>query len=247
MNIQLAETDSTNRYLKQLCLDRGEAVEELTTVTATCQTAGRGQRGAGWEAEAGKNLTFSFVLYPHFLEARHQFLLSQIVSLSVKEELDEYVSDVSIKWPNDIYRKEKKICGILIENCLDGKLIAQSIAGIGVNVNQEQFQSDAPNPVSLRQITGQSYDCSLLLAGIMNRVAGYYHLLQSDVSGEQARYIAHRYASALFRRTGYHRYADASGEFLARLLWVEVDGRFVLEDEAGTIRSYLFKEVRYIL
>ena len=114
--IILPETDSTNNYLTQLCNEQQSAVREFTTVIAERQTAGKGQRGNSWESEDCRNITFSFVLYPTFIEARRQFILSQIVSLSIKEELDQWTEGISIKWPNDIYWNEKKICGILIEN-----------------------------------------------------------------------------------------------------------------------------------
>ena len=122
--IYIEETDSTNHYLNDLC--NKQDVSELTTVVANYQTLGRGQRGNSWESEKGKNLMFSFVLYPTSLEIRRQFLLSQIISLSIKEELDTYVKDISIKWPNDVYWKERKICGILIENDLMGVHISQT-------------------------------------------------------------------------------------------------------------------------
>ena len=107
--IALDETDSTNRYISQLCNELQESVAELTTVTAEFQSAGKGQRGNTWEADKGKNLLFSFVLYPTFLEARRQFILSQIVSLSIKEELDRWSDEITIKWPNDIYWRDKKM------------------------------------------------------------------------------------------------------------------------------------------
>ena len=151
--IHIAKADSTNGYLNALC--EKEKVSELTTVVADFQTAGRGQRGNSWESEYGKNLMFSFVLYPTFLEARKQFLLSQIASLAVKETLDLYIGDVSIKWPNDIYWKDKKICGMLIENDLMGIHISQSIAGVGININQKEFHSSAPNPISIIQIIAE--------------------------------------------------------------------------------------------
>ena len=187
---------------------------------------------------------FSFVLYPTFLKARKQFLLSQIISLAIKEELDIHVSDVSIKWPNDIYWKDKKICGMLIENDLTGTHISRSIAGIGVNINQETFTSPAPNPVSLKQITGQSYSPEQILASIMRRIKDYYALLQTENESVNT-LIADRYAGSLFRKDGFHRYTDANGKFLARLLRVEPDGRLILEDQIGTERTYLFKEVQY--
>lgn len=242
--IYIEETDSTNKYLNELC--RKQCVGELTTVTAGFQTSGRGQRGNSWESEAGKNLMFSFVLYPTFLEARSQFLLSQIISLAIKEELDTYVNHISIKWPNDIYWKDKKICGMLIENDLAGKHISRSIAGIGININQKTFSSPAPNPVSLKQITGKTYEPQLILASIMKRIKEYYTLLQTEKSETNA-YIATRYAHSLFRKEGVYRYSDANGEFSAHLLRVEADGRFILEDLTGTERAYLFKEVQYIL
>lgn len=239
--IRVEETNSTNNYLQALCDER--KVEEFTTIVADFQTSGRGQRGNSWESEPGKNLLFSFVVFPEFLEARRQFLLSQIVSLAIKEELDNYVADISIKWPNDIYWREKKICGMLIENDLMGRYISQSIAGIGININQEAFYSPAPNPVSLRQITGKQYDILEILENVMVRVQSYYKLLR-DGDTEK---IATRYEKSLFRKEGMHRYRDANGEFLARILSLEPEGRLILEDEMQRKRGYMFKEVEYLL
>lgn len=239
--IRVEETNSTNNYLQTLCDER--KVEEFTTVAANFQTSGRGQRGNSWESEPGKNLLFSFVVFPEFLEARKQFLLSQIVSLAIKEELDNYVADISIKWPNDIYWREKKICGMLIENDLMGRYISQSIAGIGININQEAFYSPAPNPVSLRQITGKQYDIFEILRNIMVRVQSYYKLLREDDTA----IIATRYEKSLFRKEGMHRYRDANGEFLARILSVEPEGKLILEDEMQRKKGYMFKEVEYLL
>ena len=243
--IDLKETDSTNRYLTQLC--NQEQVAEYTIVRADYQTAGKGQRGNTWESERGRNLMFSFVLYPTFLKASRQFLLSQLTALAVQETLDSWTEDIRIKWPNDIYWKEKKICGMLIENELSANGIARSIVGIGLNINQDDFRSDAPNPISLKQITGQEHDRTEILNGIMTRVKHYYQELQGPDSGKIASDITQAYHQALFRREGWHPYEDVSGRFMARLLRVEEDGRYVLRDEAGKERGYLFKEVQYIL
>lgn len=245
--IILPETDSTNNYLTQLCDEQQSAIREFTTIIAERQTAGKGQRGNSWESEDCRNITFSFVVYPTFVEARRQFVLSQIVSLSIKEELDEWTEGISIKWPNDIYWNEKKICGILIENDLSGHHIKRSIAGIGININQEVFNSDAPNPVSLKQITGKEHDRYEILAHILRRIQIYYNSLQMEDFAAYSDEISTRYARSLFRRRGLHPYEDADGKFLARLLRVEQDGRFILEDENGKEREYLFKEVQYIL
>lgn len=240
--IRIHETNSTNNYLQALC--RQQQVEEFTTVVTDFQTAGRGQRGNSWEAAPGKNLLFSFVLFPRFIEARLQFQLSRIISLAIKEELETYAGNISIKWPNDIYWKDRKICGILIENDLTGRYISQSIAGIGINVNQEAFYSSAPNPVSLKQITGQQYDMLELLKNTMLRIRSYYKLL--SLSTNDAETIICRYEKSLFRKEGMHKYKDASGEFLARIVCVEPEGRLILEDETHARRGYMFKEVEYI-
>lgn len=239
--IHIPETDSTNNYLSNLS-DK-EAVAEFTVVQTDFQTAGKGQRGNGWEAERGKNLLFSLILYPTFLEARRQFILSQIVSLSIKEELDQWTNHISIKWPNDIYWKDQKICGILIENDLTGMYIDRSISGIGLNINQMAFFSDAPNPISLKQITGQDSDCSMILRHIIERIRNNYQALQKGETDS----IIRNYHHSLFRREGLHHYADAGGKFIARIIGVEPDGHFLLEDDKGKIRRYVFKEVQYIL
>lgn len=246
MMIHLNETDSTNRYLQQLCQEAGNnKVEEFTTVCADYQTAGKGQRGNSWEAARGANLLFSFVCYPTFVPIRQQFVLSQLISLGIKETLDEYCSDISIKWPNDIYWKEKKICGILIENDLQGNSIGRCISGIGLNINQEVFLSDAPNPISLKQITRKHYQRETILEKVMQRIEQSYQKLKEDSA--YASELATRYAASLFRREGLHCYQDKDGLFNARLVRVEADGRFVLMDEVNQERSYLFKEVQYVL
>lgn len=239
--IHLPETDSTSNYLTALSLK--ESIEEFTVVSADFQHAGKGQRGNSWESEKGRNLLFSIILYPEFLEARKQFTLSQAVALAIKEELDGFSDGFSIKWPNDIYWHEKKICGILIENDLLGSNIKKSIAGIGVNINQETFHSQAPNPVSLFQITGRQYDTTAVLEGIVRRIVDNYTLLKNGGAQE----LSDRYHSALFRKEGFHAYRDESGEFMARIACVKPEGTLVLEDMDGNEKGYAFKEVQYIL
>ena len=239
--LRVAETASTNSLLRELVIK--ESLAEGSVVVADFQTAGRGQIGNTWESEAGKNLMFSLVLYPTCIPANRQFLISQIAALSVKETLDSYTDHVTVKWPNDIYWKEKKICGILIENDLMGRNISQSIAGIGININQEAFHSPAPNPVSLYQITGKQYDIFEVLKNIMLRVQSYYYLLQKGDTSS----IVTQYEKSLFRKEGMHRYKDTNGEFLARIVCVEPEGRLILEDKRQTKRGYMFKEVEYLL
>lgn len=239
--IQIEETDSTNNYLKSLS-DK-EEVEEYTVVTSQFQNAGKGQRGNSWESDKGKNLLFSILLRPSFLRVRDQFILSQIISLSVKAELDNYVTNISIKWPNDIYWKQKKICGILIENTIQGDHIEKSIIGVGINVNQETFISNAPNPVSLRQITNEEYDYNILLKGILNRLISYYN----EIKTHGCISIKSHYKDSLFRKEGFFRYRDKDEEFTAQILDIDSTGTLFLEDKNGRLRKYLFKEVSFIL
>lgn len=239
--IHLKETNSTSSCLREL-RDKGLA-KEFTVVIADYQTAGRGQRGNSWEAEDGKNLLFSLLLHPSFLSANRQFLLSQIVSLSIKEELDTYADGISIKWPNDIYWKERKICGILIENDLQDGYISQSISGIGININQSTFLSPAPNPVSLLQITGSEQDCPIILINIMKRLHTYYLKLQQGHSDR----IAKAYYNSLFRKDMLSRYSDKNGIFFAKIIRVEPSGLLVLSDQSGEERQYAFKEISYTL
>ena len=244
--ITLKEVDSTNNYLRNLAAD--EVKNEIVVAVAKNQTAGRGQRGNSWESEAGKNLTFSILIRPTFLEARQQFILSQAIALSIKEVLYDYVRSPHprIKWPNDIYWKDKKLAGILIENMLEGKYISQCIVGVGLNVNQREFLSSAPNPVSLYQILGAEIDREELLKKILQRIVSGYTALESELPNIQKAFEA-LYRKQLYRRKGLYPYQDANGVFMAEFDHIAPDGHLFLKDEQGNIRRYAFKEVSYIL
>lgn len=239
--IHVVATTSTNTTLNELC-DR-QLLPDLTCVYTDYQSAGRGQRGNSWESENGANLLFSVVFHPHFLPANKQFHLSQVNALALQETLSQYADDITVKWPNDIYWKDMKLCGTLIENDLTGMNLSRSIAGTGVNLNQQKFVSDAPNPVSLSQITGQHYNIEIILHQILERTAYYYEMLKQGKENE----IAERYCAVLYRREGLHSYRDANGVFRASIVEIQPTGRLILEDEAGNIRPYLFKEVACVL
>lgn len=198
------------------------------------QTAGRGQRGNTWEAEPRKNISLSLMLRPSELPATRQFEVSEAVALGVVDLLDSLgIDDVKVKWPNDIYVANRKICGILIENALSGPMISRSIAGIGLNVNQTVFRSDAPNPVSIKQLTGRDHDIRDLAARMINNI-----LRRLDVNNHAD------YRRRLWRGQGTWPWKTASGEhFYAAIEDVLPDGHLCL-----TARPpYAFKEVFPIL
>lgn len=240
--IHLTTTDSTNKYLRRRLQD--ERLQEGSAVYTDFQTAGRGQIGNTWESEKGANLMFSVVIYPDFLPANAQFLISQIAALSVKEMLSRHVPEgITVKWPNDIYWHNKKICGMLIENDLSGREIYCSILGIGINLNQEVFRSDAPNPVSLTQITGRKYNITNELDAFLTLFYDYYLLLMKGGTA----LIRQRYKAALFHGEGFHEYEDEDGRFSARIHDIEPTGHLLLQLSGGEIRRYAFKEVSHVM
>lgn len=240
--IHLAETDSTNTYARQLTHP-----DNIMLVSTDYQTAGRGQRGNSWEAERGKNLLFSLAFCPMHIPASQQFILCELISVALCEVLSRYTDGIRIKWPNDIYHRDRKLSGILIEHDIEGTYIARTIIGIGLNVNQAHFTSDAPNPISLFQILGHEVGREALLSEICDTFTALYQAMRTAPDSAQERDAMHRRYSALLYRLGTPAlYRDVQGTFSAILRRVEPDGRLRLEDEQGTLRSYLFKEVEYI-
>ena len=174
--------DSTNSYLQNL-LDKGEDVADNIVVT-DFQTSGKGQGKNVWQSEDGKNLLFSIALDMSFLKAEDQFLLTQMVSVSMINVLKNYLPEDSlfIKWPNDIYFNNKKIAGILIKNEIKGIMLGTSIIGIGLNVNQTDFDESLPNPISMKMITGKDYDLEEILLAIscqLSAVSNYVNRQQT--------------------------------------------------------------------
>ena len=228
--IHIEETDSTNRWLKA----HGEG---KMVVVADYQTAGKGCGTNSWESERGKNLTFSMLIHPTDIPASQQFRITEVVSVALCEVLEQYIGDVSIKWPNDIYMGDKKICGVLIENRLQGNVIVDSIIGIGLNVNQTEFVSDAPNPVSLRQLLGREIDREALLHDFLETL--------ETVSSSETTYSAYR--NKLFRMGKQAVFSDETGRFEGTIQDVETDGRLLIKDLSGQARRYAFKEVQFVI
>lgn len=238
--IELSSTDSTSNFLKNY---HPVNEKEITLVSADYQTSGRGQIGNRWESEQGKNLLFSLRIRQTGIDVKQQFLLSQAMSLSVSETLAEYAEGIAIKWPNDIYWHDKKICGFLVENFLTGHLIETCIIGVGINVNQTEFCSDAPNPVSLRLITGKETEPVFILARIMELFQRYYNLVRNG----QGDAIIKAYRNTLYRGTGFYPYKDEEGIFEAEIHDIEPTGHLILRDREGRLRRYAFKEVRSLI
>lgn len=234
-----------------------------TVVSAVAQTAGRGQRGNSWESEPGKNLSFSMVLRPVHWPVTRQFELSMAVSVGAARALSAAMPgvDVRIKWPNDIYVGDGKMVGMLLENTLTGSEIARCIAGIGINVNQRIFRSDAPNPVSMAMLTGREYDLDALLAAVAEsvlaavdaHVGGSNRSENSENSAPGSNALAglvKDYHALLWRNDGaMHRWLDTATlqMFNAAVSHVDPAGPLHLIDDTGRHREYLFKQVAAVL
>lgn len=238
--IRLAETSSTNDYLLHY---RDAEAADIVVATALHQTAGRGQGGNKWEDRAGDNLLFSILVHPAEMPVTRQFVLSMAGALAVKDALDKHADGISLKWPNDVYWQDKKISGTLIETTVAHCRLKNVVIGTGINVNQRSFNIDAPNPVSLFQITGRQTPIDGLLSDIVSAFERYYTMA---LNGEYAALSA-RYHGALYRREGLFEYADAAGKFVAAIDRVMDDGHLALVDDKGERRVYGFKEVSFCL
>lgn len=239
--IVLNTVESTNNYANQLVLSK--AAGHGTVVLAQFQSKGKGQMGNSWESEYGKNLLASFVLLPVFLPAVKQFYLSKITCLSISEFLKPETKSVSVKWPNDIYIGNKKVAGILIENSIKNNYVDSSIIGIGLNLNQEHFISDAPNPVSLKNITGRNYDVHQVAAKIDEIL---HHWLEKLRLGNYEE-IDTTYFNQLFRSNEWALFAKQGIRFEAKITGIGEFGQLILENRNGTTSEFMFKEVEFVI
>ena len=240
--IKLEETSSTNDYLSSLAKTSATDDDDITVVTAEKQTAGRGQGSNSWESEAGQNLLFSILVRPRRVPVVRQFILSEAGALAVRDTLCSYVDDISLKWPNDVYWKDYKISGTLIENRVRGRVLSDCILGTGININQKKFVSDAPNPISLSLILGHEVPRDKVLDKVVENFTRYYSMVQRGSYDE----ISSIYHASLYRRKGMHLFKDRKGLFKAKIERVDDDGRLILRDSAGKQRQYYFKEINFI-
>lgn len=241
--IRLKETDSTNREAFRIM--EHTALAEGTVIIAAHQYSGRGQGKTIWESAPGMNLTFSLILRPVFLPPADQFLLNQTIALGLRVGLTSLVanSGITIKWPNDIYYKKGKISGTLIENRIMGNQFEVSVVGIGINVNQAEFSSDVPNPVSLKNITGRVYDLNDTLEIIIESIMNWYNKLFTGKHEE----IQESYQEHLLGFGQQLKYLAGEETFSGTIRGLDEYGRLIIERESGRLQAFDIKEVRLLL
>jgi len=229
-----------------ICQQRANmGVAEGIVIAAEYQEQGRGQRGNAWESQLGQNLTFSMLLRPTFLPVAEQFYLSKAMALAVTDWLKAYIESkpVKIKWPNDIYIGNSKICGILIENSFSGQHLETSVVGIGINLNQINFPDDLPNPTSLFLETGKKIDPQDALPEPVNCIGARYLQLLEDNRVT----IDNDYLNAIYRKDLLCNYYSNGEEFEATIIGIKPTGELILKTSKGDIRTFAFKEVTFII
>ena len=253
--IMLDVVSSTNNFLRRLNTSNDR---RMTLVTAEYQTGGRGAGTNSWESAKGMNLLMSLRMKPRDVSVSRMFALSEAVALAVRDAIiyqcvktnfvthhfNLNLSKFTLKWPNDIYYGESKVAGILIENDLFGDMVRSSVIGIGINVNQQKFESDAPNPRSLADIVGHDVDRLALLEKLIEKLTEYVHMVEG-VNEDALDALHENYKKHLYGFDKIHEFSDEKGDFNALISDVEPSGHLILRDEYGVRRRYAFKEVRY--
>lgn len=234
--IQLQDTDSTNNYTASL--EKQSNVQHKTVIMASFQTKGKGQHKNKWISEHGKNLLASIFIKPSKLAIDRQFELSRLTALAIRDTVSYFLKKpVSIKWPNDIYVGSEKIAGILIENNLDKQLIERSIIGIGLNVNQQHF--DSLTATSLFNISNKEWELPRILDYLLYRFDEYLDSLSSDQGSIHSEYDNHLYQ----RNEWIQMVNPAIGKFTARIKGTLPNGMLIVEDSDGEIHHFNHKEV----
>lgn len=241
--IRLEEVGSTNDYAAA----HASELDQMTMILAHRQTSGRGQRGNSWESEPGKNLTFTLFFKPLNMLPREQFAISEAAALGIADYLRRRGIDAKVKWPNDIYAGNRKIAGILIEHSVSTVSIDHSRIGIGLNVNQTEFRSDAPNPVSMSMITGAGYDLDREIEAVGDFLGDKLALTSSPEGREN---LHKEFLSSAWRLDGnvypFRRKGD-TGSFAGIIRKIGTDGMLGVEDTAtGVIGTYAFKEIIFL-
>jgi len=242
--IELDETTSTNTHATQL-IKEGNAPEG-TIIWAHFQSLGRGQYGNIWQAERGKNLTFSLVIHPNFLAADKQFYLSKITSLAVLGMLTEFLPasqyDIQIKWPNDILVNKHKIAGILIESILRGTFVQSSVIGIGLNINQADFGTMKRSATSLSILLKKDFD----LRVILELFCKHFEALYLNLKQNKLERLNKLYLNNLYQFDEFANYKTNGETFIAKIISVEENGLLILTTEEKEPMKFNFKEVEFL-
>ncbi len=241
--IHYPETDSTN--LASWRLIKQKALPEGTLISAGFQTHGKGQGAARWESGPGQNLLFSVILYPRFLPPSRQFWLNMAFSVALVETLTHLSGRKGflIKWPNDLLFDQDKVAGMLIENSIMLDRIESCVAGLGINVNQVRFSSQAPHARSLRQITGKEFSLDHLLDPLCLSMTTWYGKLKDNRLAD----IRSAYENTLWGLGAWRKFKHAGNVFEGRVHGVNDFGQLLLENRHASVQSYDLKELSFVL
>ena len=238
---EVSTIDSTNTYLAEL-LKKGRLPEGFV-VSASEQVQGRGQTHAKWKSEKGKPLLLSFVFYPTFLGLGDLFMLNKAITLGVSDVLKRLTGEkISIKWPNDIYFRDRKICGILIENSINSSGIQHTILGLGLNVNQDDFPKELPNPTSIKLITGKEMDRDYVLTELCTSIEIRYLQLKR---GEYLK-LTGDFESILYRKDEWHFFQSGRFVFEGMIKGVDSRGRLLVLLRNDLEKFYDLREIKFL-
>ena len=241
----IPKTDSTNLLLKRIIeykYQNNSQLPEMFAIYADEQTSGRGLEKNKWESEAGQNLLCSIYFRPP-ISPNRQFAFNQCFALAVYMTVSEYADNVYIKWPNDIYVGNRKIAGILIEHKLIGEKIAYTVAGVGINVNQDNFSENIPNPVSLTNITAQNYYISQILDNLLKYCAYFYQkLLDGKFVEINSEYLSHLYK--LGEISTFRIFGKIQN---AKIVGVNTYGQLLVENSEHNLLTCNLKEISLVM
>jgi BirA family biotin operon repressor/biotin-[acetyl-CoA-carboxylase] ligase len=240
--IMLESVSSTNNYAMHL-LEEQDVIEGMVIMTKY-QSKGRGQEDNRWISEKGSNLLLSIILYPVFIAASEQFILNKVLSLAILDFIRHisHLEDILIKWPNDIYIGQRKAAGILVQNSIQGNRIEHTIAGIGININQESFPAFEPEATSLKNETGKAFQIQTCANLFFKKIGLRYHQLKSG-----ARETIHwDYLHSLYRFNTWHQYQVRNRKFSAKIIGVNEFGKLVLEETDGSSLECDIKGINFL-
>ena len=242
-HIRFDSIDSTNRYALELLSNSKPA--EGTVISTEDQTAGRGQIDQKWESQPKKNVTMSVILYPDFLNPGEQFRLNQAMSLAVREAVHDLSEreDITIKWPNDIYAGNQKICGLLIQNSINFRKINSSVVGIGLNVNQTEFSKSIPNATSLKLVTRKNFSIETVYRMLFSKISGYY--LQLRTRNFELLDKAYEQQLFLLGKESIFRDETSGNNFKGTILGVAFSGRLKML-VSNEVRHFDLKEIKFL-